>query len=725
MQARLERLKLRSVADLLFHLPLRYEDRTRLAAIGSLRERDQAVVAGEVQVAQVKFGRRRSLLVRIADGTGFMNLRFFHFGNPLKESLKRGTQVQCFGELRRGPQSLEMVHPELRVLKEGEAPQLESALLPIYPTTDGLTQPALRKLTMRALARAREGDELEDLVDLALLPAELRQPLLESIECLHYPQVASDASSAASASTPSDMGINNSSRSERGAGPLATPRAHDKSNRSPSFSTDIVLARQRLSFEELLANHLIHRAVRAQLSTRRAPQMAGEGPLQRRFLAGLRFSLTQAQNRVTDEVLGDLARPQPMYRLVQGDVGSGKTVVAALAAARASEARQQTAVMAPTELLAEQHMRQFSSWFEPLGVRVAWLGGRQTARARRETLSSLASGEAHIAVGTHALFQDAVRFAQLGLVIIDEQHRFGVDQRHALLRKTNTSSEMSAEPSELVDYPHQLIMTATPIPRTLQMTHFGHLDISSIDELPPGRQQVDTAVIPDSRRADVVQRIASACAEGQQAYWVCSLIEETEAVQAEAAEATAELLAEALPGLTIGLVHGRMKSTERDEVMNAFRQAGIDLLVATTVIEVGVDVPNASLMIIENAERMGLSQLHQLRGRVGRGKRKSACVLMYKGPLGRIAKARLGVLRDSTDGFVIAARDLELRGPGEVLGTRQTGDQQFRIADPGRDQEMMHSVSHAADGLLAESPKTASALIARWAGAAVRFGEVG
>jgi ATP-dependent DNA helicase RecG len=702
MQARLERLKLHVVADLLFHLPLRYEDRTQLSAIGSLRERDQAVIVGEVQVAQVKLGRRRSLLVRIADGTGFVDLRFFHFGNPLKESLKRGAKVQCFGELRRGPQSLEMVHPELHILKKGESPRLETALLPIYPTTDGLTQPALRKLTSRALARARAGDELEDLVDPALLPSELRQPLLASIECLHYPQVRPRQAAAA-----------------------AGTATHEDGKQSHSSSTDIVRARQRLSFEELLANHLSHRAVRAQLSSRRAPHLRGDGALQQRFVAALPFSLTKAQERVTNEVLSDLSQPTPMYRLVQGDVGSGKTVVAALAAARASEACQQTAVMAPTELLAEQHMRQFSNWFEPLGVRMAWLGGRQTARARRDTLSALASGEAQIAIGTHALFQEAVRFARLGLVIIDEQHRFGVDQRHALLSKASTSSADNAQASALVDYPHQLIMTATPIPRTLQMTHFGHLDISSIDELPPGRQQVDTAVLPESRRADVVQRIASACADGQQAYWVCPLIEESEAVQAEAAEATAELLAEALPGLAIGLVHGRMKPNERDEVMNAFRQAGIDLLVATTVIEVGVDVPNASLMIIENAERMGLSQLHQLRGRVGRGNRKSACVLMYKGPLGRIAKARLGVLRDSTDGFIIAARDLELRGPGEVLGTRQTGDQQFRIADPSRDQDLMNNVIHAADRLLADSPATASALIARWAGSAVRFGEVG
>lgn len=672
LKERLTKLGIETVQDLLFHLPLRYEDRTKISPIGALRPGTHALVAGEVQAANVKLGRRRSLIARIADGTGHIDVRFFYFGQAQKQALTRGARVQCYGEARRGPGGLEMVHPEYHLLEDEQEVATDPYLTPVYPTTEGLTQSVLRRLVTEALRHMREPGALPDLLPEGALGEQLLPTLPDALNTLHAPYADDDRS-----------------KLER--------------------------ARQRLSFEELLANHLSHRAIRAQMQSRHAPAMRGSGTTERAFRKRLGFTLTGAQQRVVAEVHQDLATPVPMYRLVQGDVGSGKTVVAALAAVRAIEAEQQTAVMAPTELLAEQHLRQFVSWFEPLGFKVLWLGGKQTARSRRSTLEALAAGRAHIAVGTHALFQDAVRFSRLGLVIIDEQHRFGVDQRHALLNKGG--DEEGA--------PHQLIMTATPIPRTLAMTAYAHLDVSAIDELPPGRQRVDTAVLPAARRPALIERIAAACAEGQQAYWVCPLIEESEAVEAEAAEETARSLSEALPNLTIGLVHGRMKSSQRDEIMARFRAADIDLLVATTVIEVGVDVPNASLMIIENAERMGLSQLHQLRGRVGRGNRKSACVLVYQGKLGALAKSRLGVLRDSNDGFEIAAKDLELRGPGEVLGTKQTGELQMKVADVGRDRMLLDRVAGVADALLTTAPENAPALVKRWKGARVAYGEVG
>ncbi|MEM7404925.1 MAG: ATP-dependent DNA helicase RecG [Pseudomonadota bacterium] len=679
---RLGRLGLERVQDLLFHLPLRYEDRTCAIPVGSLRAGHAVLIVADVQVSEVKFGRRRSLLVRVADGTGHIDLRFFHFGNAQKQGFKRGARVQCFGDVRRGPAGLEMVHPEYQLLGEDEPAHTDAELTAVYPTTEGLNQATIRRLCQQALAGAERSGALEE-----LLPQAWRQPLNP-------------------ASSPPD------------SEPLELAAALSRLHAPPAPVDRLALeqARQRLGFEEMVAHQLSHRALRAQATERRAKPLRGNGTLEPAFVRALGFELTGAQRRVVDEIGADLVRGHPMYRLVQGDVGSGKTVVAALAAIRAVESGHQCAVMAPTELLAEQHLRQFSTWFEPHGVRVAWLGGKQTARARRDTLEALASGQCGIAVGTHALFQEAVRFARLGLVIIDEQHRFGVHQRHALLAKGGEDGSM---------FPHQLIMTATPIPRTLAMTAYAHLDVSAVDELPPGRQQIDTAVLPDSRRPAIVQRIAAACAAGQQAYWVCPLIEESEAVQAEAAQATAQALAQALPQLQIGLVHGRLKPAERDLVMQAFRAGDLDLLVATTVIEVGVDVPNASLMIIENAERLGLSQLHQLRGRVGRGQRKSACVLVYKAPLSRLAKARLGVLRDSTDGFEIAEKDLELRGPGEVLGTRQTGDVQMRVADLGRDHQLLEQAVEAAEDIVGTCPHRAPLLIQRWIGRGVEYAEVG
>jgi ATP-dependent DNA helicase RecG len=672
---KLARLGIKQIRDLLFHLPTRYENRTQASPIGSLRPGVEAVLVADVQLAQVKLGRRRSLLVRLSDGTGQLDLRFFHFGNAQRDAFVSGARVFCYGAVRRGPSQLEIVHPEYQILRDGQEPPLEKNLTPVYPTTDGLGQGALRRLSQQALEIAAQAGGLTD-----WLSGYARQyhtlTLLDALRQLHTPTHLPQGDVTAEGRTP---------------------------------------AMSRLALEELLAHHLSHRAVRIALDKRKAPRLRPGGPLTTRFLDNLEFQLTGAQTRVAAEVSADLDRETPMYRLVQGDVGSGKTVVAALAVLQTVQAASQTAVMAPTELLAEQHFRNFYNWLEPLGIRVVWLGGKQSAKDKRATLEALATGEAQVAVGTHALFQNDVRFAALALAVIDEQHRFGVHQRQALLAKSAAGT----------DAPHQLIMTATPIPRTLAMTACAHLDISSIDELPPGRQQVDTAALPQSRRGELIERVALACAEGQQAYWVCPLIEESESLEAEAAEETALALAETLPDLRTGLVHGRMKHVERDRVMSDFRDAKLDLLVATTVIEVGVDVPNASLMIIENAERMGLAQLHQLRGRVGRGNRQSACVLLYRAPLSRTAKSRLGIMRESTDGFVIARKDLELRGPGEVLGTRQTGDVKLRVADLVRDDDLVDEAARLASALLLERPEAGPALVRRWIGEAVSYGEVG
>jgi len=675
MAERLERLDIRSVQDLLFHLPSRYEDRTRVVPIGGVRPGDRAVVQGVVELAEIKFGRRRMLLVRLADGTGSLTLRFFHFNAAQQNALSRGTRLRCFGEIRRGANTLEIVHPEYRQL--GDDPQpVEEHLTPVYPTTEGLQQQGLRRLVGQALDRLGRGRGPEELLPPALLEAPGWPALGEALATLHHP--APDISL-------SDL--------EQGRHP----------------------AQQRLAFEELLAHHLSLRKLRQRSEKREAPVLAGDGSLSDIFLQSLPFELTGAQRRVAREVAADSDRPHPMQRLVQGDVGSGKTVVAALAALRAVEAGFQVAIMAPTELLAEQHYRNFSALFSPLGIEVLWLSGKLKAAARREALDAISDGRAAVAVGTHALFQEAVNFAELGLVIVDEQHRFGVHQRLALREKGARDGR----------YPHQLIMTATPIPRTLAMTAYADLDVSVIDELPPGRTPVDTVVIPDTRRDEVVQRVSRACAEGRQAYWVCTLIEESDALQCQAAEATAEQLAEALPDLRVGLVHGRMKSAEKERVMAAFAAGETDLLVATTVIEVGVDVPNASLMIMENAERLGLAQLHQLRGRVGRGAAHSSCVLMYHGPLSVNARERLAVLRESNDGFLIARRDLELRGPGELLGTRQTGMLQLKVADLQRDGELLERVPAAATRILEERPESVDPLIARWVvSGGVQFGSV-
>ena len=672
---RLRRLGIATVEDVLLHLPLRYQDRTRVTPLNQLRPGDEAQIEAEVIGSEVTARGRRFLLCHLADGTGVLTLRFFHF-SPAQEQLfsRTGARLRCFGEVRQGYAGLEMIHPECQRIGP-DAPPVDDRLTPIYPATAGLQQFTLRGLAEQALTQLRAATLLAD-----LLPTEWRLrlqllPIAEAVELLHRP-------------------------------PAGTALAALESGRHP--------ARRRLAFEELLAHQLSLRRLRARMQHQAAPPLAGHGGLSQQFLERLPFALTPAQQRVLAEIGADLAQPRPMLRLLQGDVGSGKTVVAAVAALRAVEAGAQAALMAPTELLAEQHYRNFRTWLEPLGLEVAWLTGRLTGKARQTLLARLATGEIHVAVGTHALFQESVAFAELALVIVDEQHRFGVHQRLALREKGSGGGRC----------PHQLIMTATPIPRTLAMSAYADLDTSIIDELPPGRQPVKTVVAPDSRRDEVIERIRQACRNGRQAYWVCPLIEESEALQCQAAAVTAERLTALLPELRIGLAHGRRSAADREATMAAFKAGALDLLVATTVIEVGVDVANASLMIIENAERLGLAQLHQLRGRVGRGAAQSSCVLLYRPPLSPLAHARLAVLRECNDGFEIARRDLELRGPGEVLGTRQTGEQSLRVADLLRDQDLLDAVRQAADALLRDHPEQVEPLIRRWIGGGARYGEV-
>jgi ATP-dependent DNA helicase RecG len=675
LAAKLARLGVHELADLLFVLPLRYEDRTRVVPLGALQAGAHAVVEGEVLLAEVVFRRRRQLLVRLSDGTGSLTLRFFHFSNTQRAGLSRGTRLRCHGEVRRGPLGLEIVHPEYRQLQRERLDDepLPQTLTPIYPATEGLTQGRLRALVHKAFA-ASGSAPLAD-----LLPADLRasMKLIElraALEFLHQPPVGTA---------------------------LDTLRA----GRHP--------AQRRLALEELLAHQLSLMALRRATKTEGAPPLADARGLEARLLAALPFRMTSAQQRVLAEIDADLALTQPMTRLIQGDVGCGKTAVAAAAAARAIGSGKQVALMAPTELLAEQHARTLGAWFTPLGIEVVLVTGSLPARARRTALAAIAAGQLPLVVGTHALFQESMQFHSLALAIIDEQHRFGVQQRLLLREKGGGTM------------PHQLIMTATPIPRTLAMTAYADLDVSVIDELPPGRTPVRTVVIPEERRAEVVARIDEACRGGRQAYWVCALIDESEELRCQAAEESASALTEALPQVKVGLVHGRMSGAQKESVMHAFSAGAIQLLVATTVIEVGVDVANASVMVIDNAERMGLAQLHQLRGRVGRGPHESTCVLLYRAPLSEMARARLAALRESNDGFEIAQRDLELRGPGELLGTRQTGLAQLRVADLVRDADLLPQVRAAAARLESSHPQACAALIARWIGAGEQYGRVG
>lgn len=658
----------------MFLLPLRYEDRTQLVRIGALVAGTRCLVSGEVLLSEVAFRGRRNLLVRVSDGSGQLTLRFFHFSRQQQAQFQPGVHVSCFGEVRKGKTGFEMIHPEYRLLRPEQEAAITDALTPIYPATEGVQQGRLRNLTDQALAMMQREPPEELLPD--TVTAELGMPsLADAIRYLHRPPPDADTEKMLAGTHP---------------------------------------CQQRLAFEELLAHYLSLRNLRALAETELAPALTQGQARVDEFIAGLPFTLTAAQQRVVDEILADLSAPHPMMRLVQGDVGSGKTVVAAIACLKAIACDVQVAIMAPTEILAEQHWRNFSDWFAPLGIEPAWLSGSQKTAARRATLEAIADGSAQLVVGTHALFQEGVEFRNLALVVIDEQHRFGVHQRMALRDKGIGDD----------GHPHQLVMTATPIPRTLAMAAYADLDTSVIDELPPGRQPVTTIAVPDTRRAEIVERVRAAVASGQQAYWVCPLIEESEVLDYQAAQKSYDMLTEALPALRVGLVHGRMRPAEKDKGMQAFKQGLIQVLVATTVIEVGVDVPNASLMIIENAERMGLSQLHQLRGRVGRGAAQSHCVLLYKGPLGRIARERLAVLRNTNDGFIVAQRDLELRGPGELLGTRQTGLPDYRVANLVRDAELMPQVQVAAERIRQSSAQNAAAIVRRWLGDAGRYGKV-
>jgi ATP-dependent DNA helicase RecG len=672
---RLAHLGIHFVQDLLFHLPLRYQDRTRVYPMRNLTPGEHVVVEGEIESINFpKVGKTR-LLCRIKDISGRLQLRFFYINSLQRQSLQLGVKIRCFGETRLGPQGLEMIHPEYRIVSENDLLPVEENLTPIYPTTEGLSQLMFRKLTQQALTLLMQGGLLDDILPTPILHKFTFPTLSEALQFVHRPP----------ADAPVDLLIEGKHVSQK-----------------------------RLVFEELLAHHLSLLQLKQSFQVHSAKPLKNKMTFIKKFLMALPFELTQAQQRVTAEIAQDLSQSHPMLRLVQGDVGSGKTIVAALAMLQAIENGYQTALLVPTELLAEQHYRNFQKWFAPLNIQVVMLSGQMKVAAKREALAAIASGDASVVLGTHALFQKGVNFSKLALIVVDEQHRFGVQQRAQLREKGANENS----------YPHQLIMTATPIPRTLAMSVYADLDCSVIDELPPGRTPVATIVVPNTRRDEVLVHIRNACASGKQAYWVCTLIEESEVLQCQAAENTAQELIAALPELKIALIHGRMKSLEKDAIMNAFKKGELNLLIATTVIEVGVDVPNASLMIIENAERLGLAQLHQLRGRVGRGAVASHCLLMYQAPLSRLAKERLAVMRETTDGFKIAQRDLELRGPGEVLGTRQTGEVSLRIADLVRDSDLLPAVQQVANLLQQNHAELTSSLIKRWLGNRDRFGHV-
>ncbi len=677
LASRLNKLGLFREADLVLHLPLRYEDETQVSPIAGAPLGVSAQVEGVVLSCEVGFRPRRQLVARIADETGELTLRFLNFYPSQQKQLAEGARVRVFGEIRSGFFGDEMVHPRVKTVREGEA--LPAALTPVYPTTAGLAQSALRKLIDRAMKQM----SLADLLPEALRKS-LRLPEFErSVRALHHPQPG-----------------------------MSITALEDRTH--PAW--------RRIKFEELLSQQLSLRKAYAARRARRAPVLRGSGALSGPLLASLPFALTGAQQRAVDEIARDLATPHPMQRLLQGDVGSGKTIVAALAMLQAAEAGWQAALMAPTEILAEQHFRKLDAWLTPLGIKVAWLAGSQKKKAREAALAMLASGEALLAVGTHALIEDPVAFPKLGLAVVDEQHRFGVRQRLALREKYEGSDS---------PLPHMLMMSATPIPRTLAMSFYADLDVSVLDELPPGRTPIVTKLVADTRRDDVVSRVRDACREGRQAYWVCPLIEETEgggdsgrggkgrdreALQLQTAVETCERLTAELPELRVGLVHGRLKADEKAAVMDGFIRNEVQVLVATTVIEVGVDVPNASLMVIEHAERFGLAQLHQLRGRVGRGAAASACILIYSQPLSQTGRARLKVIYENTDGFVIAQEDLRLRGPGEFIGARQSGSALLRYADLEADADLVEAARTAAEELLARQPAAAAAILERWHG---------
>jgi ATP-dependent DNA helicase RecG len=671
---RLHKLGIQTIQDLIFHLPYRYENRTQVQPIGALTAGMSALICGKIELVDVLPKGRKSLVCRISDGTGFIFLKFFHYTAVQQQSFKVGLWLSCFAEVRYGYGGLEMVHPEYRLVADRDNVIADTHLTPVYPLTEGLSQATLRRLVKQTLQQV---GLLHDWIPAAVLQRYQYPSLSDAIHCLHAP----DSSIALDA----------------------------LENRS-------LPALKRLVFEELLSHFLSLRKLKQSAKVWQAPPFTSPNlaSSKQHFLRSLPFQLTNAQQRVIAEIEADCLSSHPMMRLVQGDVGSGKTVVSAYAALLALTAGYQVAVMAPTELLAEQHYRTYSTWFNGFETQVVYLTGQAKGKQRAATLQALADGSAGIAVGTHALFQDSVQFDRLGLIIIDEQHRFGVHQRMALRAKGQQAGLR----------PHQLVMTATPIPRTLAMLQYSDLDISIIDELPPNRTPIVTSVIPSERRDSVIDRINHWVSKNHQGYWVCTLIEESDVLQCEAAEKTAAQLTLVLPTVRVGLVHGRMKSAEKDAIMQAFKRHELDLLVATTVIEVGVDVPNAGLMIIENPERLGLAQLHQLRGRVGRGEGDSYCVLMYQTPLSDIARQRLGILRDSNDGFVIAEKDLQLRGPGDVIGTRQTGACHFKVADLARDADVLSHVQQIGEQFFLNYPDTIEPLCQRWLGLSTDYAEV-
>ena len=666
--ALLEKLNIFNTDDLLFHLPRDYEDRSTIIPMNQLSVGHSYLLEGIVKGVDFPPGKRKSMAVLLDDDFGKVTLRFYHIYKGITDRCKLGNRLRIFGEVRVGARGLEMYHPELQVITE-DTPLPQTQLTAIYPATEGLTQPKIRDYIQQALAQY--SDHLPE-----LLPAKFSNgyALKQALEYIHHPPVNANMLQLAQGSHP---------------------------------------AQQRLIFEELVAHQISLLTRRAFIQQVEAPSFAPSKTYAKQLLASLAFEMTGAQKRVSREIVQDLKSNKPMLRLVQGDVGAGKTLVAGVAACHALEEGWQVALMAPTEILAEQHYLNFKRWFEPLGLNVAWLSGKQKGKARAAAEQVIRDGSAHLVIGTHALFQENVEFAKLGLVIIDEQHRFGVDQRLALRNKGLDGMS-----------PHQLVMTATPIPRTLAMSAYGDLDTSVIDELPPGRTPIQTVTIPLDRREEVLQRIASNCAEGKQAYWVCTLVEQSETLDAQAAEATFTEIRERFPALNIGLVHGKMKADEKQAVMQQFKNNELQLLIATTVIEVGVDVPNASIMVIENAERLGLSQLHQLRGRVGRGAKASFCALLYKHPLSQNGQERLRIMRETNDGFMIAEKDLELRGPGELLGTKQTGDMNFRVAKLERDDHLLNQAHYVAQQMLKDYPDQAEALLQRWLPEAPRYAYV-
>jgi len=666
LQEKLERIGIRVIQDLLFHLPHRYIDRTVLTPIGALCSGYNAYIQGEIEHTQVRYGKRRYLLCRVSDGTGAIAIRFFHFSKRQEKGLQRGLSIRCYGQIRRGPSSLEMIHPEYHVLRDICDDTLEKELTAVYPMTEGLQQARMRKLSEQALITLNNNNKnMSELLPEKILTKKKLPSLIDALNYVHRPPPNADIQSLVEGTHP---------------------------------------AQQRLAFEELLAQQLSLLELRNELRTEHSPAFNLSTKFVPEYLKNLPFTLTDAQIQAHETISSDLNKTVAMLRLMQGDVGSGKTVVAALAALQAIEAGYQVAIMAPTELLAEQHYNNFLSWCGPLDINVIFLTGKLRKSIRDSVETQLQKEMPVIVIGTHVLFQNSIRFAKLGLIVIDEQHRFGVHQRLALLEKGQQHDK----------YPHQLIMTATPIPRTLTMTAYADLDHTVIDELPPNRKAINTSIISNDRREEIIERIKYITVKGRQVYWVCTLIEESETLQCETAIETADKLTEILNSIKVGLIHGRMKATEKESVMQDFKNNKIGLLVATTVIEVGVDVPNASLMIIDNAERFGLSQLHQLRGRIGRGNIKSDCVLIYQSPLSDLAKQRLEIMRTSSDGFLIAEKDLMLRGPGEVLGTRQAGIPEMRVANLMRDAHLLPEIQNTAKKLLINHPDKVKSLIHRW-----------